>query len=132
MDSEQRAKAVDMFLVKVGKTPEECGYHVIVIYEEAEAYIYASDENMAQTFKTSQGIIRWIMAWKIWTVSLFVIFCLIYWIPRLSNGEKFWNPITIVAVALFALWYIFICILSMIGYTLDKKSKNNVYWINYK
>lgn len=131
MNEKLQQRAIDLFILRVGKTPKECGYQVIDIYEKQKAFIYAPDKDAIKNYKSSQSIIRWIMVWGF--IPLLIAFSVIffYGISYLEKAGTLWNPITIGASVFFILWSILMLILCFIAFKHHKLVDNKVYWINY-
>ena len=132
MNEKLQQRAIDLFILRVGVTPKECGYQVIDIYEKQKAFIYAPDNNVIKNYKSSQSIIRWIMAWGFIPLLLAFSVVFFYGFPHFEKTMIFWDPITIGATAFFILWSILIFILCNIALIRNKRVDNKVYWINYK
>lgn len=59
------SKAVDLFVVRYGKKPQEFGFSAIDIYEKQQAFLYAVSEKVIKSYKTQQNILRWTMKWLV-------------------------------------------------------------------
>lgn len=131
MDATQRQQAIDLFVIKYGKSPKECGLPAIDVFEKQHAFIYAPSEDVAKAYKTSQSIIRWLMVWGLWPMPFFMILFLVYVFPRASKNDILFDPITLCFEAFFILWGVAMFCLCIYGYFVGKKSESRVYFINY-
>ena len=127
MDKELQQKAINLFILRVGRTPKECGYQVIDIYEKQKAFIYAPDVSAIKNYKSSQSIIRWIMVWGFWPLLAAFAIILFHGISYFEKTGALWNPLTIGAAAFFILWSVLLLVLCFIAITHYKCVDNKVY-----
>ena len=66
-------KAISLFKLAYGKTPQEAGFSVIDIYEKQNAFLYAVSEETIKAYKTQQNILRFIMLWYMWPLLIMFI-----------------------------------------------------------
>lgn len=131
MNEKLQQRAIDLFILRVGKTPKECGYQVIDIYKKQKAFIYAPDNDAVKNYKSSQSIIRWIMVWGFIPLLLAFSIVFFYGFPHFEKTGDFWDPVIIGTSAFFVLWSVLIFILCTIALIRNKRVDNKVYWINY-
>ena len=131
MDAKQRKQAIDLFMVKYGKAPKECGLPAIDVFEKQHAFIYAPSDDVAKAYKTSQSILRWLMIWGLWPLAIDMILFGWYVFPRVSSIDIIFAPITLCIAFLFILWGVAMFCLCIYGYFVGKKSENRVRFINY-
>ncbi len=131
MDKKQYEHAVNLFVLKYRQTPKEYGVSVVDVFKPQRAYIYAPTEKVAKAYKSSQGILRWMLTWALWPLAIPLIILLVYTFPNfVQNGAEF-DAITIAATVFFFAWCALMLGLCFYGLWQDKKCKNKVLYINY-
>ncbi len=132
MDKKQREQAIALFSKKFGKTPQECGFPVVDIFEKQKVYIYAPDKDLAEAYKSLQCVIRWILMWSWWPLLLAVFIFFFYGMPKYAQTGNLLDPITVLTAIFLVVWIILVGLHCHWGYTLGKKCGKSVCYINYR